>query len=133
MIEDTMSQYTANDKKPDIRTVNTILYCDLFEETVRFYKECLEFQEVLSKPWFVEFAVNPYARLSVADRKRTTMESSGGQGITITFQVDDLHRFYERLKSMDLKPTDIREHSWGAKLFHIHDPEGHRLEFWTAT
>lgn len=132
MIEDTMSQHTANDEKPDIRTINTILYCDLFDETVRFYKECLEFQEVLSKPWFVEFAVNPYARLSVADRKHTTMGSSGGQGITITFQVDHLLKVHERLKAMDLTPTNIMTHSWGAKLFHIHDPEGHRLEFWTA-
>jgi len=132
MIEVIMSQHPDNKATTHIRTINTILYCDLFEETVRFYKECLEFQEVLSKPWFVEFAVNPYARLSVADRKRTTMESSGGQGITITFQVDHLNSVHDRLKAMDLKPTDIMMHSWGAKLFHIHDPEGHRLEFWTA-
>lgn len=132
MIEVIMSQHPDNKETTHIRTINTILYCDLFEETVRFYRECLEFQEVLSKPWFVEFAVNPCARLSVADRKRTTMESSGGQGITITFQVDHLNRVHERLKAMDLKPTDIMAHSWGAKLFHIHDPEGHRLEFWTA-
>jgi catechol 2,3-dioxygenase-like lactoylglutathione lyase family enzyme len=127
-----MSQHTVNDEKPDIRTINTILYCDLFEDTVQFYKEYLGFEEVLSKQWFVEFAVNPYARLSVADRKHSTIEGSGGQGITITFQVDHLHKVHERLKVMGLNPTDIRVHSWGAKLFHIHDPEGHRLEFWTA-
>ncbi|MFA6010387.1 MAG: VOC family protein [Desulfobacteraceae bacterium] len=127
-----MSQHPDNKETTQIRTINTILYCALFEETVRFYKECLEFQEVLSKPCVVAFAVNPYARLSVADRKRTTMESSGGQGSTITFQLDHLHKVHERLKSMGLKPTDIMMHSWGAKLFHIHDPEGHRLEFWAA-
>lgn len=131
-IEDTMAQHTANNEATDIKTINTILYCDLFEETVRFYKECLGFHDVLSKPWFVEFAVNPFARLSVADRKWTTMESSGGRGITLTFQVEHLTTIHERLTSLGLKPTDIVAHPWGARLFHIHDPEGHRLEFWTS-
>lgn len=128
-----MIQHTASNETTAIKTINTILYCDLFEETVRFYKERLGFHDVLSKPWFVEFAINSYARLSVADRKRTTMKkSSGGHGITLTFQVEHLTMIHERLTALGLKPTDIVAHPWGARLFHIHDPEGHRLEFWTS-
>lgn len=124
-----------NDAKPEplafeIRTANTILYCDRFQETVRFYRDTLGFPVLLSKSWFVEFAINPLARLSVADSARSTLKSSGGQGLTLTFQVENVTSLHSRLSALNCSPTPMVSHTWNATLFHVHDPEGHRLEFW---
>ena len=126
-----MKPHMDNDRATGIKTFNTVLYCDQFDETVRFYRECLGFPVILEKTWFVEFAVSSGARLSVANRKRTSMESSKGKGITLTFQVERIAGIHERLSRLGLAPTAIVTHSWGAELFHVFDPEGHRLEFWS--
>ncbi len=110
---------------------NTILYCRRFEATVRFYRDGLSFTPVLVKPWFVEFAVNALSRISVADESRASVKSSGGLGVTLTFQLADLDAFHARLTASGFEPGRIMSHPWGARLFHILDPEGHRLEFWS--
>lgn len=117
-----------------IKTSNTILYCDLFSETVRFYREVLGFPIVLSKSWFVEFAINKYARISVADSSKTTIKSSKGDGITVTFQISDsasIQTIRTHLLNNGYAPTPVVTHPWGAVLFRVKDPEGNRLEFWS--
>ena len=126
-----MNDLKRSPRLPEFKTANTNLYCDRFHETVRFYRDAIGFPVILSKSWFVEFAINPFARLSVADRTRTTMESSGGKGLTLTFQVDSLPTVHLGLSSQGCSPTAIVDHPWGARLFHVRDPEGHRLEFWS--
>ena len=116
----------------NILKANTIIYCRLFEETVHFYQNSLAFPISFSKRWFVEFAVNSHARLSVADAKHATIKSSGGQGLTLSFEVEHIETWFEKLKSRGLNPSDIKTHPWGALVFHILDPEGNRLEFWAS-
>lgn len=38
-----MKPHTDNDRTTGIKTFNTVLYCDQFDETMRFYRECLGF------------------------------------------------------------------------------------------
>ena len=33
---------------------------------------------------------------------------------------------------MGLEPTRIQEHPWDARVFHLFDPEGHRIEIWQS-
>lgn len=115
----------------DIRSVNTIVYCRKWKETVAFYKMRLRFQTTVVLDWFVEFKINETARLSIADAARTTMESCEGKGITITMEVEDIEVIHARLKEAGLNPPDIDDHAWGAKVINIFDPEGNRLEFWS--
>ena len=115
----------------DIKTANTILYCRRWKETVAFYKTQLKLQVTVSREWFVEFKLNETSRLSIADEARTSIESNSGKGITITMEVDDIEATFLFLSEAGPNPTPIKDHIWGARVIHIYDPEGHRLEFWS--
>ena len=114
----------------DIKTINTILYCRKWKETVAFYKTLLKLQVTTSREWFVEFKLNEASRLSIADEARTSIDSNGGKGITITMEIDDIEKKHLYLTEAGLNPTPIKNHAWGARVIHIYDPEGNRLEFW---
>ena len=110
--------------------VNTVLYCDAWEVTVGFYRELLGLQVDYESDWFVEFRVTDSAFLSVADPRRATIEPVGGQGITLTFQTPDVTGARALLEQRGIATTPI-EQRWGADVFYCHDPEGHRIEFWS--
>ena len=114
------------------QTVNTILYCRAWTETVAFYRDHLALPITFTSNWFVEFALTDNARLSVADERRATIKSSNGAGITLTFQVDDADRYWATFQESGLQPTPCHTHAWGARTFYLRDPEGNRLEIWSS-
>ena len=118
--------------KDPIRVVNTILYCRHWQETVAFYRDILGFPVTFENDWFVEFEVNAYARLSVANEQRATIKSAGGQGVTIAFQVDQADAVWQNLLAKGVKAGKIRDHPWGGRAFFLFDPEGNRIEVWSA-
>lgn len=113
-------------------TTNTILYCRQWQATVTFYRDLLKLSVTFASDWFVEFALTETARLSVADEQRATIKSNAGAGITLTFQVQDLQATWQWLHNQGGAPGPVRRHAWGAQVFYLKDPEGHRLEFWSA-
>ncbi len=115
----------------DIRTVNTILYCKKWNETVAFYKTYLKLQVITSLEWFTEFKLNETSRLSVANEARTSIDSSDGKGITITMEVDDIESTHSYLQEAGVHPAEIIDHAWGSRVIYLYDPEGNRLEFWS--
>ncbi len=114
-----------------IKSTNTILYCKNWQETVEFYRTGLKLRVLSSNEWFVEFKLNELSRLSVADESRTSIDSSGGKGITVSLQVADIDQTRTELTEAGVTPTPIKE-VWGAKAIYVHDPEGNRLEFWSG-
>ncbi len=118
---------------PNIRTVNTILYCKRWQETVDFYQQRLKLPVTFATAWFVEFRLCDAARLSVADERRASVKSAGGGGITIALQVQDADAAWQALKEGGLEPGPVQDHAWGARVFYFADPEGHRLEVWSST
>jgi predicted enzyme related to lactoylglutathione lyase len=121
----------AQDINMKIRTVNIILYCKKWAETLAFYRDDLNLSILSSTDWFVEFQLNENARLSVADETRASVKSSNGRGITISLQVADLEEIRSQLLEAGLSPTPIRE-IWGSQTSYLHDPEGNRLELWAG-
>lgn len=119
-----------NGKAVKIKTSNTIIYCLKWKKTVEFYKNKLNLEILFSNDWFVEFKLTDSSRLSVADSARTSIGSSSGKGLTLTFEVDNIDKTYLFLKEADLNPPSIKDHGWGAKVIYIFDPEGSRIEFW---
>ena len=115
-----------------IKVSNTILYCKKFKETVAFYQTKLGLPVYSSRGWFVEFKLNEFFHLSVADESKATIDSNEGKGITITFEVDDITKTHAYLTESGTNPPPIEDHPWNAKLFRIHDPEGNRIEFWSS-
>jgi catechol 2,3-dioxygenase-like lactoylglutathione lyase family enzyme len=114
-----------------VETFNTILYCTHWSENVAFYRDVLNFPILGTTDWLVEFAVSGQARLSVADAERTSMQSAGGAGITLTFKVDDLPETYQKLLDKNIEVDPIRNCKMGGQAFFFHDPEGTRLECWS--
>lgn len=114
-----------------IETVNIILYCTKWEETVAFYQKTLGLPILTATDWFVEFRLSETSRLSVANEERTSIKSGGGRGITIGLQVPDAPAARDHFVEQGLNPTEIKE-VWGAQVFYIFDPEGHRIELWSG-
>lgn len=113
----------------NIQRTNTILYCQRWTNTVAFYRDILKFSITHQNDWFVEFRLTSQSYLSVANADRATIDSVEGQGMTLAWQVDDIHGLHADLQKQDVTVTAIQE-KWGAHVFYIHDPEGHRIEFW---
>ena len=115
----------------NINSTNTILYCTNWEAMVDFYKTKLKFNILIDKGWFIEFRLNDFSKLSIADETRTSIKCGNGKGITITFEVNNLKEIHSSLLESGLSPLQIKDHPWDAKIFHIFDPDGNRLEFWS--
>lgn len=113
-----------------VNTVNTILYCRKWEETVAFYETILDLRRLFSNDWFVEFELSGTARVSVADAARASIDSSEGQGITLSLEVEDVAATHARLSEAGVTPSPIRK-LWGQRVTYLRDPEGTRLEFWS--
>lgn len=118
--------------RQDLITTNIILYCRQWAETVRFYEQGLRLPVIFSTDWFVEFSLTESSRLSIADEKRTSIKSCADTGLTLTLQVPDIDQAWEQAETAGLRPTSIRVHPWDAKVFHVFDPEGHRVELWQS-
>jgi predicted enzyme related to lactoylglutathione lyase len=114
----------------DLISTNTILYCGQWEATVRFFRDGLGLAVAFATDWFVEFCLAPDSTLSIADENRASIKSSGGSGMTISLQVEDIGAAWEHAEKMGLRPTTIKEHPWQARVFYLVDPEGHRIEMW---
>ena len=114
-------------------TANTILYCKAWEKTVEFYRDLLKLPVTLSTDWFVEFRLNALSRLSIADEKRSSIQSCDGKGITISLEVNKVEVMRECMERAGIKPTELKRHPWNALVFYLFDPEGHRIEIWQST
>ncbi len=114
----------------EIETVNMILYCKKWKETVAFYMAKLGLPLINSFDWFVELELNDKSRLSIADESRTSIKSSNGAGITISLQINHIDTIHRKLRKAGVCVSNVKNHPWNAKVFYAHDPEGNRVEFW---
>ena len=112
-----------------LQRTNTILYCSRWAETVAFYSDVFDFHITHQTEWFVEFQLTSSAFLSIADARRTSIESVAGQGITLSWQTVDIYTARDDLQKVGIEVTEIKK-KWGSNLFYLHDPEGHRIELW---
>ena len=110
---------------------NTILYCQQWEATVRFYRDLLRLPVTFANDWFVEFRLTESAYVSIANAARATIQAAHGTGITLSWQVADIEEARLQLQSAGVDTTSIKA-KWGARVLYLHDPEGHRIELWQS-
>ncbi len=108
---------------------NTILYCDNYNQTVKFYRDLLHLKTSHKTEWFVEFRLYDQAYLSIADSNRTTIKSSKGKGITISIKVENIIQARTHFCNQKITVSEIKS-IWNSKVFYLFDPEGHRIEIW---
>jgi catechol 2,3-dioxygenase-like lactoylglutathione lyase family enzyme len=113
------------------KRTNTILYCQRWPETVAFYKDHLRLSVAFANDWFVEFQLTGSSFLSIAHAARATITAVQGQGMTLTLEVANVAAVKAELEKLGI-PTMPLKRRWNALAFYCFDPEGHRLEFWTA-
>ncbi len=109
---------------------NTILYCEHWNKTIKFYRDILKLSIAHETDWLVEFQLLDHAYLSIADAHRATIQSAKGIGLTLSFKVEDVDRAHGLLCGLGIKVSEIKS-IWGERAFYLHDPEGHRIELWT--
>ena len=119
------------DNSLPLLNANTIVYCRHWQPTVEFYRDRLQLPVLFSTDWFVEFRLTATARLSVADERRARIKSAGGQGLTLTWQVQAIEPAWQWFQEQGVGPGPIKRHPWGARVFYLYDPEGHRIEVWS--
>jgi catechol 2,3-dioxygenase-like lactoylglutathione lyase family enzyme len=117
-------------QRVSVDRVNTVLYCDQWAQTVAFYRELLGLEVEHETDWFVEFRVTSGAFVSIADARRATIDAVGGKGVTLTLHTGALAETKGLLDVHGVTTTPIARR-WGADVFYCHDPEGHRIEFWS--
>jgi len=113
-----------------VSIVNTIIYCKSWSECVAFYRDDLKFEVVFANEWFMEFKVNEAASLSVVDERRSLSGTASGEGVMLSFRVDDVNSVRSEMELLELDPTPIAT-VWDSPVFSIFDPEGVRIEFWS--
>jgi catechol 2,3-dioxygenase-like lactoylglutathione lyase family enzyme len=117
-------------QRVSVDRANTVLYCERWSATVAFYRELLALDVAHETDWFVEFRLTSDAFVSIADARRATIDAAGGKGITLTLHTDALVATKALLDGRGVATTPITRR-WGADVFYCHDPEGHRIEFWS--
>ena len=113
----------------NIHRTNTILYCNRWGATVEFYRDRVKLLVLLQKAWFVEFQLTDNSCLSVADAAHTSIGSTGGAGLTLSWSVEDIDAVHGRMLAdgIDVSPFTV---TWGSRAFYLFDPEGNRIEIW---
>lgn len=112
------------------KRTNTILYCRNWQAAVNFYRYQIGLPVEFVNDWFIEFQLTGTSFLSIANAARATIDAVQGQGITLTWQVDDVAAARAGLQASGIEVTPIQQ-KWGSQVCYCTDPEGHRLELWT--
>ena len=68
--------------------------------------------------------------LSLADATCASIKSADGDGITLSWQVEDVESAHRRLQQLGVTTSQIKP-IWEAQAFYFFDPEGHRIELWS--
>jgi uncharacterized glyoxalase superfamily protein PhnB len=92
------------------------------------------FQLVYESDWYIELvtAQTPVNGISFTLAQREGGEIFNGKGIIISFEVDDVNKEYERLKSEGLIiHQELQDKPWGERSFVVNDPNGVHIYIYT--
>ena len=114
-----------------VERTNTILYCEHWIDTVAFYRDTLGLTATHTTDWFVEVHLTGTAHLSLANAASATITAGHGAGLTLSWQINNLDAIHQSLSRAGIATT-TPAHRWNSTYIELHDPEGTRIELWTA-
>jgi len=114
-----------------VESFHTVLFCRKWDACVSFYRDVLGFKVVDTKPGFVEFEVAPRSRIGLLKPSGDSATEYSDTSFILSFRVSNAEKIHKILSERSKEVTSVKQHSWGARLFELRDPDGRRLEFWT--
>lgn len=119
------------------REVRVHIYVKNMEDMVRFYNKILEFPVV--RYWRysdgdgtqINVGGNLIELFSKGPRNYSNKAYHGN--ISLSVKVSDVYKLYEKMQKKNIQIGELIENPWGDASFHITDPEGNRLAFFSPT
>ncbi len=119
------------------REVRVHIYVKNMSEMVRFYNQILEFPVV--RYWRysdgdgtqINLGGNLIELFSKGRRNYANKNYFGN--VSLSVKVNDVKKFYEKMQKKNIQIGELIENPWGDASFHIIDPEGNRLAFFSPT
>ena len=119
------------------REVRVHIYVKSMKEMVRFYNKILEFPVV--RYWRysdgdgtqINLGGNLIELFSKGRRNYSNKRFHGN--VSLSVKVNDVYKFYDKMQRKNIQIGELVENPWGDASFHITDPEGNRLAFFSPT
>ena len=119
------------------REVRVHIYVKNMKEMVRFYNRILEFPVVRywRDPNGDGTLVNLGGNLIELFSKHSYnyYDKSFNGNVSLSVKVNDVYKFYDKMQTKNIQIGELIENPWGDASFHITDPEGNRLAFFSPT
>ena len=119
------------------KEVRVHMYVKDMEEMVRFYNQILEFPVV--RYWRFSDGNGTQINLGgnlielFSKHKHNYYDKSFNGNVSLSVKVPDVYKFYKKMKKKNINLGDLIENPWGDASFHMIDPEGNRLAFFSPT
>jgi len=119
------------------KEVRVHIYVNNMEEMVRFYNKILEFPVV--RYW--RYSDGDGTQLDLGGNlielfskgKRNYSHKNYHGNVSLSVRVRDVYKLYEKFESKNIQLGDLIENPWGDASFHVVDPEGNRVAFFSPT
>ena len=119
------------------REVRVHIYVNNMKEMIRFYNKILEFPVV--RYWRysdgdgtqIDLGGNLIELFSKGKRNYSNKSYHGNGSLAV--RVKDVYKLYEKFESKNIQLGKLIENPWGDASFHVVDPEGNRVAFFSPT
>lgn len=119
------------------REVRVHIYVKNMKDMVRFYNKILEFPVV--RYWrysdgdgtMLDVGGNVIELFSKGSRNFSNKKYHGN--VSMSLRVNNVAKLYDRFSKKNIEIGELVENPWGDSSFHIIDPEGNRLAFFSPT
>jgi len=119
------------------REVRVHIYVKDMHEMVRFYNKILEFPVV--RYWRYSDGNGTQINLGgnlielFSKHRHNYYDKSFNGNVSLSVKVNDVYKFYDKMQTKNIQVGELIENPWGDASFHITDPEGNRLAFFSPT
>jgi len=119
------------------REVRVHVYVKNMQEMVRFYNQILEFPVV--RYW--RYSDGDGTQISIGGNlielfskgSRNYYDKSFANNVSLSVRVKDVKKLHDKFCKKNIQVGELIENPWGDASFHVIDPEGNRLAFFSPT
>ena len=127
----------ANNWNAYSREVRVHIYVKDMKEMVRFYNQILEFPVV--RYWRYSDGDGTMVNLGgnlielFSKHRNNYYDKSFNGNVSLSVRVRDVNKLYEKFCKKNIQVGELIKNPWGDSSFHVIDPEGNRITFFSPT